>query len=75
MVSFSPRSSKQSPDEAKGSEMLQQEGQSAAWDLGIDNTGTWDVAPEHNGARETIDLSVSNQYWSEVLSLFGERAT
>ena len=75
VVSFSPRSSKQSPDEAKGSEMLQQEGQSAAWDLGIDNTGTWDVAPEHNGARETIDLSVSNQYWSEVLSLFGERAT
>lgn len=74
VVSFSPKSSKQSTDETKRSEVLQKENYTTEWELDIDNTGTWDAAPEHNGARETIDLCVSNQYWSEVLSLFGEKA-
>lgn len=72
VVSFSPRSSKQSPDEAKGSEMLQKEGDTETWDLAIDNTYSWTGALGQSGNREPMDLRVSNQYWSEVLSLFGE---
>ncbi|MDP4532862.1 DEAD/DEAH box helicase family protein [Marinobacter salarius] len=75
VLSYSPRSSKQSPGEAKGSEMLQKEGHTAAWDLDINNTAPWITAPEQSGTRETVDLYVSNQYWSEVLSLFGERVS
>lgn len=75
VLSYSPRSSKQSPGEAKGSEMLQKEGHTAAWDLDINNTASWITAPEQSGTRETVDLYVSNQYWSEVLSLFGERVS
>lgn len=74
VVSFSTPSSKQTLGEAKGPEVLQKEGYFEAWDLDIDNTAPWIAAPEHNGTRETIDLCVSKQYWSEVLSLFGKRA-
>lgn len=70
VVSFSPRSSKQSTDETKRSEVLKKDDHSAAWELDIDNKGSWAVAAEQVGTRETIDLCMSSQYWSEVLSLF-----
>ncbi len=72
VVSFLPRSSKKRSGEALASDVLQKEGHTTAWDLNIETMSTQTGLPHHNDARETINLCVSNQYWSEVLSLFGE---
>ncbi|MBN8241151.1 DEAD/DEAH box helicase family protein [Marinobacter hydrocarbonoclasticus] len=73
VVSFSPRSSKQNADDASEYAVLAEDDEAAEWGFSIDATGTWLSGPDQTEQKETTELSMSNHYWSEILSLFEDR--
>lgn len=73
MVSFSPRSSKQNEDDASEYAVFAEDDEATEWGFSIDATGTWLSGPGQTGQKETTELSMSNHYWSEILSLFEDR--
>ena len=70
VVSFSPRSSKQNSDSSKEHAVFAEDNEAAEWDFSISSTGTWATGAEQAWQREKAELSMSNRYWSEILSLF-----
>ncbi|WP_049756839.1 DEAD/DEAH box helicase [Marinobacter nauticus] len=73
VVSFSPRSSKQNEDDASEYAVFAEDDEATEWGFSIDATGTWLSGPGQTGQKETTELSMSNHYWSEILSLFEDR--
>lgn len=73
VVSFSPRSSKQNADDTSEYAVLAEDDEANEWGFSIDATGTWLSGPGQTGQKETTELSMSNHYWSEILSLFEDR--
>jgi len=56
--------------EINRAEVLPEHKQVLSYGLSIDNTASWMAASQNSEAKDAIDLRLSNQYWSEVLSLF-----
>ncbi|WP_431474583.1 DEAD/DEAH box helicase family protein [Marinobacter sp. KM021] len=73
VVSFSPKSSKQNSDAASEYAALAKDGEASEWGGSIDVSGTWLSGPDHTEQKEKTELSMSNHYWSEILSLFEDR--
>jgi len=73
VVSFSPKSSKQNSDAASEYATLAKDGEASEWDGSIDVSGTWLSGPDQTEQKEKTELSMSNHYWSEILSLFEDR--
>lgn len=73
VVSFSPRSSKQNSDAASEYAVLAEDDEATEWGFSIEATDSWISGPEQTGQKETTELSMSNHYWSEILSLFEDR--
>lgn len=73
VVSFSPKSSKQNSDAASEYAALAKDGEASDWDGSIDVSGTWLSGPDQTEQKEKTELSMSNHYWSEILSLFEDR--
>lgn len=73
VVSFSPKSSKQNWDAALEYAAIAEEDEAAEWGFSIDAIGTWLSGPDQTEPKETTELSMSNHYWSEILSLFDDR--
>ncbi|WP_187290764.1 DEAD/DEAH box helicase [Marinobacter sp. BSs20148] len=72
VVSFTPKTSGHSHSEKKP-EMLLKEKPDTPWDLDIELPEAYNVAAADDHERRSMELSVSEHYWSEVLSLFDER--
>jgi superfamily II DNA or RNA helicase len=70
VVSFSPRASKQNPDDSEKSQILASGVETSEWDLNFGSEYTFDNEAEQAGRRESAELSMSSHYWSEILSLF-----
>lgn len=70
VVSFSPRASKQNPDNSGKSQILASGDETSEWDLNFGSEYTFDNEAEQAGRRESAELSMSSHYWSEILSLF-----
>ncbi|MBX2868815.1 MAG: DEAD/DEAH box helicase family protein [Acidiferrobacterales bacterium] len=73
VVSFSPRSSKQKSDGTMERTVVPEDSGTSEWDFSVNGTDIWTTRPEQTWQKETTELSMSNHYWSEVLSLFGDR--
>lgn len=73
VVSFSPRSSKQNEDDASEYAVFAEDDEATEWGFSIDATGTWLSGPGQTEQKEKTELSMSNHYWSEILSLFEDR--
>lgn len=70
VVSFLPRSSKQNSDPSKEHAVFADDNRAEEWEFGINSTGTWATGAEQTWQSEKAELSMSNRYWSEILSLF-----
>ncbi|UZD65703.1 DEAD/DEAH box helicase [Marinobacter sp. AN1] len=76
VVSFSPKFSKLDLKETNGAGALLPDNiPSIPNDPGIDLSGSWVGAAQGFEGRNAADLRLSNQYWSEVLSLFDKTLT
>ena len=70
MVSFSPKASKQSLGSVEKSRILTSGDESSAWDLSFGTEYTFGDEGELIESRKSAEFSMSNHYWSEILSLF-----
>ena len=70
VVSFSPKASKQNPDNSGKGQIIAKGNEISGWDLNFGSEYTLDNEVESAGRRESAELSMSNHYWSEILSLF-----
>lgn len=73
VVSFSPISSKQNLDATSEYAVFAEDDEATEWGFSIDATGSRISGPEQAAQKETTELSMSNHYWSEILSLFEDR--
>lgn len=70
VVSFSPKASKQSLGSVEKSRILTSGDESSAWDLSFGTEYTFGDEGELIESRKSAEFSMSNHYWSEILSLF-----
>ena len=73
VVSFSPRASRQNADGTMERAVVPEDSDASEWDFSVNGTDTRTARPDQTWQKETTELSMSNHYWKEVLSLFGDR--
>lgn len=70
VVSFSPKASKQNLGSSEKSRILINGDESSAWDLSFGTEYTLVDEGELTESRNSAEFTMSNHYWSEILSLF-----
>lgn len=70
VVSFSPKVLRKDPDNSGKSQVIARGDETLGWDLNFGTEYTFDNDAEQAARRESAELSISNHYWSEILSLF-----
>ncbi|MBQ0748504.1 MAG: DEAD/DEAH box helicase family protein [Marinobacter sp.] len=70
VVSFSPITPKQNSDGLIGRTALARDTDTAERDIEFDVGGTWDAEKGLVPPSESAELTISNHYWNEILSLF-----
>lgn len=73
VVSFSPRLPRQNSNTATERAVLGKDADDSEWGLIMNGVDTWATEPEPTSRKESAELTMSNHYWSEILSLFGDR--
>jgi hypothetical protein len=53
--------------------VVPEDSDASEWDFSVNGTDTRTARPDQTWQKETTELSMSNHYWKEVLSLFGDR--
>jgi superfamily II DNA or RNA helicase len=70
VVSFSPSSARQGSDGSSDRVMPSRTERSQRWGTGVDSEISFGNKSEHYTQGEKREISISQHYWSEVLSLF-----
>lgn len=73
VVSFSPKTSKKNLGSSEKSMVIISGGESSAWDLSFGAKYALGHEAKLAESRSSADFSMSNHYWSEILSLFDNK--